>query len=57
MPTTQEHDYDAAGSVHLACEKAYYFFCALKMDSETDPERCQVDRATYVKFRDQSTHV
>jgi hypothetical protein len=60
---TDDHDARAAGSVKLSCEKAYYFFCALRDDSDprqrqVDParyeEQLQVDRARYQKFRDEA---
>jgi hypothetical protein len=63
-PTQEEpDDYDAAGSVHLACEKAYYFFCALRDDTMLPiigndraryEKQIQVDRARYETFRDEA---
>ena len=56
-------DVGAAMSAKVACEKAYYFFCALRDDSdpklrEVDPAgyetQLQKDRARYEKFRDEA---
>jgi hypothetical protein len=44
---TQEEDYSAAGAVHLACEKAYYFFCALRDDTQLIRELQLTDKAIY----------
>jgi hypothetical protein len=43
---TQEEDYNAGNSVYLACEKAYYFFCALKDDADNLQHKID-DKAGY----------
>jgi hypothetical protein len=48
---TQEEDYSAAGAVHLACEKAYYFFCALRDDTQLNRELQLTDKARYDRRR------
>jgi hypothetical protein len=66
VATQEETDNRAAGAAKLACEKAYYFFCALRDD--TDDKELQLNdgaryesqlqrhRARYEALRDEAVY-